>query len=299
MNGNGKHSWLSSPASVIAIFTVVLNVMGFLAIRTFIVRMCLPTNFFEETPIDYLQWGAKAVVQLLFFIILATIIVAIIAVAGTVLLFILRQTVFRFKRVKGILEQVVHGLRTRIQGLNVARVTGILFITSLVIFLVYFIYQIDVIQGFWNPDISPEKFFPPTVFASSNKASLNIYPVASAILILILGFLLYFSNKARIRKNELESPSLQKNITSIIFTCATGSILLFVIVLWAMPYRLMFHNEFESVKYNHELAYIILEKEKDSRLFLYVPGACPFVIDQKDSLLERTGKRYYKNIFNN
>jgi len=287
MSDNVNKSWLSSLGTVVAVLTVVLNGMGFLTIRTFIIRMCLPTNFFEDTPIDYFQWGAKALVELMVITIIAAICISLLV---AILSFILRQTVLRVHFVKDSLEALVHRAHARVQLMSATRLIAILFIFSFVIFLVYCSTQNHIITEFAKNGCDSGHFDVPAVFSSLNAQSSQNYQFFSAFLIIILCFALFLSNKTLMRSGG-------KRIFPNLFTFAIFSLLIFAVAFWAMPYRLMSHNEFEAVRYSNEKAFII--SEKDSRLFLYVPGQRPFVIEKNDTLLGRTGKHYYENVFDN
>jgi len=288
---NGKTSWLSSPATVITVLTVILNIMGFLSVRTFFSRMCLPTNYFENSAIDYLQWGVKAVVALVISIVIVTLVVAIITVIGALLSFLIRKTLYRFKIVKELQDKLILTFRTRIQSISVPRLTGILFLLSFFIFIIFGYTQSQVILGFTDlPDCQSVNLYIPSVFNSANKTFLSLYQFYSSALIIILSLALFLSIRLRQREGE-------GKIYLNIFTYAIFSLWLFALAFWAMPYRLISHNEFEATQYNNSKAYIISEKE--SRLFLYVPGERPFLIEKNDTLLNRTGKVYYENIFNN
>jgi len=113
-------------------------------------------------------------------------------------------------------------------------------------------------------------------------------------MIIILSLALFLSIRLRQREDEGEG---EGKIYLNIFTYAIFSLWLFALAFWAIAYRMISHNEFEATQYNNSKAYIISEKE--SRLFLYVPGERPFLIEKNDTLLNRTGKVYYENIFNN
>jgi hypothetical protein len=283
---NTKNSWLSSPASVIVILSVLLNAMGFLTVRTFIVRLCLPTNYFENTPIDYLQWGIKAIVTLVFSFIYVTLAVAIAAIIIAILFFLFRLTFFRIKSVRELLDTLVLNPLSLVGRISVSRLTGLLFIMSFVVFIIYVSIQSPVINEFWGLQDCQSV---PTVFSDANQPQLNNFQFSSAALILILSLTLLCSIRIQKRANG-------RKVFPIIFTCGIFSLWLFALAFWAMPYRLISHNEFEAVKYNDSTAYII--SEKDSQLFLYVPGERPFIIGKNDTLLNRTGKIYYENIFN-
>jgi hypothetical protein len=282
-----KPNWLSSPTTVIAIATVLLNIMGFLTVSTFNIRMGLPVSFFEDTPISYLQWGAKALVVLIMTTIGLTLVLSI---AGLVVSLILRITILRFQSIKELLGRCKQHFNNMILGIHVTKLTATLFITALMISLIFILTQNTIIQGFmFTPDYQPE-FNAPKVFSSSNKAELNNYVIFSAILIIILGLLFLLCNR-------IQKSAINKKIITKLHTGAIFSLWLVAISFWVMPYRLMTHNEFEEIQYKHRLAYVI--SEKDSRLFLYVPGQRPFVIEKSDSLLSRTGEHYFKNIFDN
>lgn len=224
-------------------------------------------------------------------IVIVVLVVAIIAVIGAILSFIIRKTIFRFKFVKELPEKLILTFSTKLQNISVPRLTGTLFMMSFFVFIVFGYTQNRIILGFTDlSDCQSVKLYVPSVFNSSNKTLLDQYQYFSSALIIILSLALFLSMKVRQRSSD-------RKIFPNIFTCAIFSLWLFALALWAMPFRLIFHNEFEAVKYNNLKVFII--SEKDSRLFLYAPGERPFLIEKNDSLLDRTGKVYYENIFNN
>jgi hypothetical protein len=246
---------------------IVPTLIGFIITATFNQTFGRTRAFGDEGPIDWFMWGAKSLVSPFVYVTaLATVVLAMGFVARVLGLFP------PFGRLRRDLERQFRKLESRL-GLDDPVVLGQALATCSVVAVVAVLWAFrDLMFAFsGTTDRSPSELLAPLAPAASVRRSL--YRGILDVLILAFSFGVFRVVRQRRRRKVHEGTGA--------LIVAIAIVILFVLAN-LIPYRIMFHNEFEAADVEGTRCYVIRELETEALMF------CPDAPPPRNRIMRRT-----------
>jgi hypothetical protein len=249
----GLPLWLLVPLILLAIVS-----LGFVSSTAFNRTIGLSPRFGRESPGIWFQWGLKVLLPSVMITIAVTMVVMFVRSIRRVLS-------SRFPTIGHIDKGLARGLRALVESLGLddpyvlAPAVSILGATALAATLWRFA---DVITAFWYPinELLPEQ----AAVLRPGTTGPGSYMTVLFLLILALAVSLRYALEIRRRAGVSDRAGWP----------AAGVVVLAVAVLFlAMPYRILFHNRFERIRFNGNPCFVIGENRVE--LLLHCPTIPP------------------------
>jgi hypothetical protein len=268
-------------AAVIASGAIVPTVLGFIITATFNQTFGRTLAFGDERLVDWFVWGARSLVSpFVYMTVLATLVLAVGFVVRMLTL------VGPLGRARRRLTRWLHGAGTRL-GLDDPAAAGqALAACGLVAVALVLWGFLDLMTAFTGTtNLSPPELLSPLAPAASVQRS--AYRAVLDVLILAFGFGIVRVVRQRRHKQ------VHGGIGPL--TVAIAIVVLFVLAN-VIPFRIMFHNEFEAAGMAGSRCYVIRELATD--MLLFCPDGPPprnRIVSRADPSVRRLG--VIENVF--
>jgi hypothetical protein len=264
--GTTWHARALMALAIIASAVIVPTILGFIITATFNLTFGRTLAFGNERPLDWFQWGARSLVSP--FVYMTVLAMGVLAVGFVVRIFSLFGPIGGAKRALG---QWLHRVESRL-GLDDPVVLGqALAACGLVAVLLVLWAFLDLMTAFTGTtNRSPAELLAPLAPAASVQRSLY----RALLDVLILAFSLGIFRVVRQRRQRQVRGGMGPLIVAI-------AIVVLLVLANVIPFRIMFHNEFEAADVGGSRCYIIRELDADMLLF------CPDVPPPRNRITSR------------